>query len=377
MESVGDGPRRRSQVTPRTVWVVAVNLLLFAAVLTVLRHVSAIVGWVLIALLLALALDPAVRFLERRGAGRRLAVAVCMLAAIGTVVLLFATVIPMLLDQGRQLVMAAPDLLERLRSTEMAQGLDERFDLLARAKQAVMARTGQASAALFMIVGGVLRSLAATVTVLALTAFMLLFGGEVFRTALSWVRPADRARYVSLAERVRHSVGNYTLGTLVIASVGAVVVAVTLLLLGVPYFLPIGLVMLLLGVVPFVGALLGGLLMVVTALASAGFKAALIALGVFLVYQQAENHLLQPLVQRRTIRMNPLLIALALLVGTSFAGVLGALLALPLAAAIQIVLGDVLERRRMLWGERPEAPALRDEEASPPAHPPRPSGQPA
>jgi putative heme transporter len=100
------------------------------------------------------------------------------------------------------------------------------------------------------------------------------------------------------------------------------------------------------GVVPFLGAALGGILIVTTTFLSAGTRAGFIALAAFLIYQQMENHLLQPLVQRRTIQMNPLAIALVMLVGTATAGVLGALLSLPLAAATQILLEDLRHRRQ-------------------------------
>jgi putative heme transporter len=88
---------------------------------------------------------------------------------------------------------------------------------------------------------------------------------------------------------------------------------------------------------------------VATAYASGGMRVGLIALGVFFVYQQVENHLLQPIIQRHTLRMNPLLIALSMLVGTAFAGVLGALLALPVAGAVQVVAQDRLARRQERW----------------------------
>ena len=161
-------------------------------------------------------------------------------------------------------------------------------------------------------------------------------------------------------------------GAVSISLIGGAVTTVTLLLLGVPYFLPLGLVMAVLGLIPFIGAFLGGVLIIGTTFASAGTHAGFIALAVFLVYQQVENHLLQPFIQRRTLRMNPLLIALAMLAGTAFAGILGALLALPVAGALQILAQDLsraVRRSGALEGKDdtltlPPRPPLPEEEGA-------------
>jgi putative heme transporter len=104
-----------------------------------------------------------------------------------------------------------------------------------------------------------------------------------------------------------------------------------------------------LGVIPWIGSALGAVLVVGTTFASQGGKPALIVLAIYLVYQQLEGHLLQPLVQRHTIRMNPLLIILVMLVGTAFTGLLGALLALPVAGAVQVYMQDLHERKKAQW----------------------------
>jgi predicted PurR-regulated permease PerM len=94
------------------------------------------------------------------------------------------------------------------------------------------------------------------------------------------------------------------------------------------------------------GSIIGAVLCVGTTFAEVGVQPALIFAGVYLVYQQVENQVLQPVVQRRTLQMNPLIIMLALLAGTGVAGILGTLLALPIAGAIQVLLQDALEKRR-------------------------------
>ena len=341
LPAAGQPTRERSQIRPRTIWTVALHLLLIWACLTILAGAREVISWILVSLFLALSLDPAVRFLEKYRLRRSLAVAVVTLAALGLIALLVGTLVPMLIEQGRSLAESAPRLLERLRGSSLVASLDSRLDIIERAQREVGGRLGAATGPLVRVVGSLLHSVAAVVTVVVLTVFMLLFGGGLFRSALGWVPAARREQATATVARVRRAVGGYVSGTLLIALIGGAVTTILLLALGVPYFLPLGLAVTLLGVIPFLGAALGGFLVVATTFLSSGSQKGLIALGVFLVYQQVENHLLQPLVQRRTIQMNPLAIAIVMLVGTAFAGVLGALLALPLAAAVHIVLSDV------------------------------------
>jgi predicted PurR-regulated permease PerM len=124
---------------------------------------------------------------------------------------------------------------------------------------------------------------------------------------------------------------------------------VTTGLLGVDYFLALALATAALGVVPFIGAIVSGVLVVLVTWATAGTTAALVALAVFVAYQQAEALVLQPMIQRRTISIDPLVVIVAVLLGMSAAGVFGAVVALPMAAAAKVVAKDVLAQRRRAW----------------------------
>jgi putative heme transporter len=341
----------KSQVTTRTVWIVGLNILAMTGVLTVAYQTREVIAWILVALFVALALNPAVKWLALRGVPRGVAVGGVLLAATGILALLVGTMVPVLVEQGRGLVKAGPDMLERLRESRLVEWVDSHAGWLESAKRELGVRAGGAARPIFRFVGGLFTGLLAALTVTVLTIFMLMFGGDLFHGALEWIAPDKRPRYVMLAGKIHHAVGGYVSGALLIALIGGVVTTITLVVAGVPYFLPLGLLMTFLGLVPFLGAILGGALVVGITFLSAGTQAGVITLVVFLIYQQAENHLLQPLVQRRTIKMNPLLIATIMLLGTALAGVLGALLALPMAGAIQVVLADVLERRNARWHE--------------------------
>ncbi len=333
----------------RTVWLVFGNTLLFATVLATIWAVREVVGWMLVALLLALAMIPAVDGLRQRRVPRGVAVALVCVGALGFLAAILGTVVPLLVEQLRALVERAPDLLERLQATAPMRWAEKTFGLSAQLDDAVHEGLASVARPALTVAGRVVHGLVATISVIVLTVFMLVFGEDLFRASLDWVRPSERERVMSLALRMRRVVGAYVLGTLLVATVGGVVMGVTMVALGVPYFLPLGLVMVVLGLIPFLGSTIGAVLVVGVTFATQGLKAGAIAAAVYLVYQQLENHVLQPLIQRRTIQMNPLLVALVLLAGTSVAGVLGALLALPVAGAIQVLLADTLERRKERW----------------------------
>jgi predicted PurR-regulated permease PerM len=342
-------PRPRSQVSPRTVWTVGLNVLGLLALLTLVRAASGVLSWVLVALFLALAAHPLVAWLERRGLKRGLAVALVFLAGMGLVAMLVRTFVPMMIEQARALVEAAPGYVSSLKHMSWMEELDGRYGLFERIDEELRQRVLGAAMPVLGMVTGLLHRLAAFITIMVLAAFFLAFGRDLFDKALLWVPPVEREHTRQLASRMNRTVGRYVAGSFFISLIGGGVTAVTLFLLDVPYFLPLGLAMAVLGLIPFIGAFIGGALMVGTTFASAGNRAGLIALGVFLVYQQVENHLLQPFIQRKTLRMNPLLIALAMLVGTAFAGILGALLALPVAGAVQVVAQDRLAKRQEQW----------------------------
>ena len=126
---------------------------------------------------------------------------------------------------------------------------------------------------------------------------------------------------------------------------GAALLTGVLALLEVPYFLPLGLSYLVLGLIPWIGSALIATMVTLTTLAALGWQRALVVLGVFLVYQQLEGNILQPLVQRHTLRMNPLLISLVLLLGGAVGGLGGLVLSLPVAAALQVLLEEVRRQR--------------------------------
>lgn len=341
-------PSARSQVSARSVWVVGLNVLAIAGTVWACWQTWSVISWILIALFIAVALHPLVDFLSRHGMSHGLAVATVFIGLITIVVILVKAFVPMFVDQGRALVQNAPGYIQDLRQHEWVIWADQRFGLLDRVENEVKTHGAAFALPLLGIVSHVLVALVEMITVLTLTLFMLLFGEDLFERAIMWFRPERRTRISLLAHRMTDSVGGYMAGTFFISAMAAVVNGVALAILGVPYFLPIALAMLLLGVIPWVGPAISMVLIFMSAAATVGFKKAIIALAIMQGWKQIE-HRIAPLVQSRTVKMNALLLAIVALLGTALAGVLGAVLAVPVAGAIQVIAQDVLKRRQERW----------------------------
>lgn len=352
-------PERRSQVSPRTVWTIGLNLVAMAVLLLLLYHAREVLTWILIALFLAVALDPAVSRLERRGMKRGwavFAVFAVLLLVLSAVGLVF---VPVLVEQGQSLIAASPQILETVRNHWLVQWADSRVGLLQRVQREWAGYAPTAASSVISFVTGFFKGIFALGTILVVTVFMLLFGPPIHEKGLALVAPAARReRYRELAGRMRGAVSGYVAGVLLVALIAGVVTTLLLLATGVPYFLPLGLLVMLLDIVPYVGNLAAGTILIATAYATTGLQTGTIVTVAFLVYMQVENHLVQPMVQRRTIEMNPLVIVLVMLIGTSLSGILGAIFALPVAGAVQAVLEDVIARRTAenAWKREGEGP---------------------
>lgn len=344
-----DPPREHRTITSGAVWVVLGNTLALIALLVLLWKLRTLVAWTLIALLLALAAYPVMDWLTRHGFKRGLAVLVIVIAVLGVLATLVATVVPIVVVQGRELVERAPDLLGRLEEAGPIEWLNQRVHIVDSIQNELREWSASAAGPAIAIAGRILHGLAGIVTVLALTSFMLLFGDDLLERGFAFASPEHRAHYRELGLRMKKVVGGYVLGSFVVASIGGVVIGLTTLILEVPYFVALALVMIVLGLIPFLGSAIAAVLIVGVTLTSSGTTAGIIVMIVYLIYQQIENHVLHPIVQRHTIRMNPLLITLALLAGAILAGILGTLLALPIAGVIQVILQDALSRRRARW----------------------------
>jgi predicted PurR-regulated permease PerM len=326
-------------------------LLALGMVLWILYVSRRVLSWVFVSLFLALALNPGVEWLiHHRGVKRRGAAAgVIYLTALLALVALGALLIPPLADQISKLADAAPGYIHDITKGKGPLGfLETKYHVKEKVQDAFQ-HGGAASFAggtVLSVTQSVVSAVVGFVTIAFMTFFMILEGPAWMDRFYSLVPPDSEPRWRSVGRRVGETVSGYVTGNLLISVIAGGATSLVLLILGVPYALALGLVVAILDLIPLAGATLAGIIIVAVAWLATGLGAA-IAVGVFfVVYQQIENHLLQPLVYGRTVQLSPLAVLISVLVGAEVAGVLGALSAIPVAGTMQILLVDWREHRR-------------------------------
>jgi predicted PurR-regulated permease PerM len=193
--------------------------------------------------------------------------------------------------------------------------------------------------------------IAATITIVVLTFFMLLEGPRWVERFYALLPESSQPRWRRIGKDVYATVGGFVAGALTIALVAGITSALLLTALSVSYAIALGLVVSLLDLIPLAGATIASVLVTTVAVLDRGWAIGLIVLVWFIVYQQVENHALYPLIYSRTVALSPLTILVAVLIGASLAGVLGALAAIPIAGTIQVLLREWLHARRESPGE--------------------------
>jgi len=185
----------------------------------------------------------------------------------------------------------------------------------------------------------------ATVTIVFLTFFMLLEGPGWVDRFFTLLKPTSRRRWRSVGHDIYRTVGGYVTGNLLISLIAGTLTAVVLVIMGVPYAVALGLIVGILDLIPLAGATIAAIIVGAVAFLHS-VPAGIVVVVFFIVYQQVENHILQPVVYGRTVQLSPLAVLISVLIGAELAGVLGALAAIPVAGALQVVFLDWLRQRR-------------------------------
>jgi predicted PurR-regulated permease PerM len=356
-------PEHLVSVRPRTVFMVVGILLATAAFVWVFLKSQQVLVWTFTSLLLALALNPALETFQRLGVRRRgVAAALVYLLVTAVIAGIGALVIPTLVQQVGDFIDAVPGYVQQLTAGRGPLGFLERdYHVVERVRSAVSkggsggaagALAGGASTALD-VTRSVVTFVAAVVTITFLTLFMLLEGPAWVDRSISMLPERLQPTWREIADDVYRLVGRYVTGNLLISLIAGTATTIVLLALGVPFALALGLIVAILDLIPLAGATLGAIVVTLVAL-SHSMTAAIIVLVFYIVYQQVENHLLQPLIYGRTVRLSPLAILLSVLIGSQVAGVIGALAAIPVGGTIQILLDHWQASRRL--PEEPMAP---------------------
>jgi len=338
-------------VRPRTVLLVAgIVVGAIAAVNLVIAAERALV-WVFVALFLAMALNPAVEWLQRRGFRRRgAAVGIVYLFATLVIAAIGALVVPTLVQQVQDLVKATPGYVRDLTEGRGPLGfLETKYHVVERVQEAVSGGGGKGVAGgagvALDVTRSVLTFVAGVVTITFLTLFMLLEGRDWTRRVIGLLPERSQQRWERIAHDIYRTVGGYVSGNLVISLIAGVLTTLVLLALGVPFALALGLLVAILDIIPLAGATLAAIVVTLVAMTES-VTTGVIVLAFFIVYQQIENHILQPVIYGRSVRLSPLMVLVSVLIGVEVAGVLGALAAIPIAGSVQIVIRDFAERRK-------------------------------
>jgi predicted PurR-regulated permease PerM len=344
-------PERIVTVRPRTVLAVIGVILGVVIVLEVIWISRQVLTWLFVALFLTLALNPLVDALQRRGLRRGLAAGVAFLAVILGLVAVGALFIPTLVNETRGFATALPDYINDVSEGRGPLGrLSDKYQIADRVRDAI--QEGGGAQSLFGLSGtavaitkSIITFIVATVTIAFMTFFMLLEGPRWMERFYALIPERSRDTWRDIGEQIYRTVGGYVTGNLFISVIAGASTTVVLLIMGVPYAVALGLVVAILDLIPLAGATLAAIIVGAVSFIHS-IPAGIVVIVFFILYQQLENHVLQPLVYSRTVQLSPLAILVSVLIGAKVAGVLGALAAIPVAGTIQVLLTAWLKHRR-------------------------------
>jgi predicted PurR-regulated permease PerM len=332
-------------------------------------------SWLFIATFIAVALSGPVNYLNRF-MKRGFAIALVYLGLLSIPFLLGALLIPPIVTEGRDLVDNAPkyaqDVQEYVEKNKTLRNLDEDYNVTQKLREEASklpGKVGDAAGVLRDIGFGLVNSVFALITILVLAAFMLGSGRQWVERALD-LQPPDRAdRLRRVFARIADAVSGYVGGALLQATIAGITAYLVLLILGVEFRAPLAVLIFFFDLIPLVGATIGAVLVGIVTLFT-DFPTATIVWAIFAIaYQQFENYVIQPQIQKRTVKVHPFVVLVSVLFGGTLLGILGALLAIPVAASIQIAL-------REWWEWRLEAEEAERTEALASGEPPPPRTMP-
>ncbi|MEA2137467.1 MAG: hypothetical protein QOG56_617 [Solirubrobacteraceae bacterium] len=338
----------------------------FAGLLYLLVQVRSTLLLLAIATFLAVALGPAVDRFARKvpRAGAILLVYVMIFCAFTGVL---ALIVPPVVNGASDLSTDIPSYIEDLRHNDRIKKFDDQYDITPRLKKEATKlpdKLGDAAGALQSIAAGTFNAAFQLLTILTMTFFLLLDGRRMAGFLLRRLGGEHEARLRGVTSRIYKSTSGYVAGALTITSINGILTFVILTILDVPFAVPLAVLMSFFGLIPLVGATIGGVIILLVTLFT-DFPQATIIYGIFLIlYQQVENNVLQPFIFKRTVNVHPLAVIVAILAGSAVLGIVGALVAIPVAAAIQIML-------REFYGEEPDADAGLDAPDPPPPDRPK------
>ena len=312
-----------------------------------LASVSQIFILILIALFLAMGLNPAVEALRRRKMSRVTAVTIIFTSVIAFVIFFALVVVPPVISQGTQLINKAPALLGDLTSNATINNLNDQYGIIDTLQTKLKSVTSDGTL-LISAFGGVigvgksvLSGFFTFLTILVLTLYFITSLPQAVNLGLSLVPASRRARVGHLTNAIIARVGSFVGSQIVIAAMASVFVFLLSLVLGLPSPIAIGMIVLVCGLIPLVGHFLGSGIVTIIALTQS-IAIGVIAFVAYVVYVQVENYVVTPRIMKRTLAVPGAVTIISALIGSSLLGLVGGLLAVPVAASIILILDEVV-----------------------------------
>ena len=342
----------------RTILAVFAIAILVWSVLHVVSVARHVLVWVAVSVFLALAMNPLVELLQRRGIRRRgPATGVAFLLVILVFAGIGALFVPTLVDNVNKFADAVPGYVDDVTKGKGRFGfLETKYHVVEKVREQIESGGAKKllglSGAAVSVTKGVINIILGIVTILFLTFFMVLEGPAWVERLYSLLPPESQPRWRRVGSDIYRTVGGYVTGNLLISLIAGVLTTLVLIALGVPYAVALGLIVAILDLIPLAGATIAAIIIGSVAFIHS-ILAGIVVIAFFILYQQVENHVLQPLVYNRTVQLSPLIILISVLIGAEVAGVLGALGAIPVAGTIQVLIVDHLRERRERAIEKP------------------------
>jgi len=325
----------------------SLGVLATAAAAVAVYAARGVLIWALVALFLAVSLDPAVRALGRWRLRRGIAIAVVVVVVLGMAAAFLQSVIPAMADQFHAMVKDFPRYLASQQHLPAGlRRIGDRYHLTSQINKLVASLPARLGSGAFGISRRVFSALAATLTVIVLTIYFLIDLPRLERNAVLLFPRAHRARFDHIGSVMVDKVGSYMIGNILISLVAGLAAFGALAALGVPFAVPLAFLVAVTDLIPMVGATIGAVVCIAVALLATRLWPTTVLVAVFFVaYQQLENYVLAPRIMRRPVQLSPAAVLLAGLIGGAALGLIGALMAIPIAAGGKVLLSERLQAR--------------------------------
>jgi predicted PurR-regulated permease PerM len=347
---------RASQII-RVTAIVTLTVLVIVGIIEFLFQIRTIVLWVVIGVILAIALQPAVGWLERHRWNRILAALLVSFATIAALVAIIIVVAYPVVFQADDFIRAMPSLVDNVFGPGgQLNFVETRFHILERLSSIT---PGQVTKVLAgnqdTIVTAVTKAasvVAAVVTILTIMVMLLIEGPRAWRSILAVMVDGERKWAERIGDNVLRATGGYVRGNLAISLVAGIASYIVLKILGVPYAETLAVLVAVLDIIPLVGATIGAVIVCIVGFATGGVVDGVVLVVYFVLYQQFENNVLQNVVYSKTVSLSPLIVFIAALVGAALGGIVGVLLAIPITSAAWVLAGDLIALRKERSDER-------------------------